>query len=130
MAKTQSKLASVDPVWDQIKYDARQAAAAEPLIGGFVHATILHHASIGKALSYRIGAKLSSNEMSMMVVREIVDQAYTLFQGVSGRSSLPSEPLPVDARPAGFGVFLPDACVGDFWRGYSSRCAHGEGHHD
>lgn len=76
MAKTQSKLASVDPVWDQIKYDARQAAAAEPLIGGFVHATILHHASIGKALSYRIGAKLSSNEMSMMVVREIVDQAY------------------------------------------------------
>jgi|TARA_R110000787_G_scaffold32083_3_gene84807 serine O-acetyltransferase len=77
MAKTQSKLASVDPVWDQIKYDARQAAAAEPLIGGFVHATILHHASIGKALSYRIGAKLSSNEMSMMVVREIVDQAYS-----------------------------------------------------
>jgi len=72
----QSKLASVDPVWDQIKNEAQDAALAEPLIGGFVHATILHHASIEKALSYRIAAKLSSNEMSMMVVREIVDQAY------------------------------------------------------
>ena len=76
MAKVQSKLATVDPVWDQIKRDAENAATDEPLIGGFVHATILHHTSIEKALSYRIAAKLSSNEMSMMVVREIVDQAY------------------------------------------------------
>lgn len=76
MAKVQSKLATVDPVWDQIKRDAEKAATDEPLIGGFVHATILHHTSIEKALSYRIAAKLSSNEMSMMVVREIVDQAY------------------------------------------------------
>ena len=76
MPKPQSKIASVDPVWDQIKHDAQQAVAKEPLIGGFVHATILHHASIEKALSYRIAAKLSSNEMSMMVVREIVEQAY------------------------------------------------------
>lgn len=76
MAKAQSKLATVDPVWDQIKRDAENAATDEPLIGGFVHATILHHTSIEKALSYRIAAKLSSNEMSMMVVREIVDQAY------------------------------------------------------
>ncbi|UWR24929.1 serine O-acetyltransferase [Sulfitobacter sp. S223] len=76
MASPRSKIASVDPVWDQIKLDAQKAAADEPLIGGFVHATILHHTSIEKALSYRIAAKLSSNEMSMMVVREIVDQAY------------------------------------------------------
>ena len=73
MPNLQSKLASVDPVWDQIKHEAQDAALAEPLIGGFVHATILHHASIEKAMSYRIAAKLSSNEMSMMVVREIVD---------------------------------------------------------
>jgi len=76
MATPRSKVTSVDPVWDQIKDDAHKAVAQEPLIGGFVHATILHHASIEKALSYRIAAKLSSNEMSMMVVREIVEQAY------------------------------------------------------
>ena len=76
MANPQSNIATVDPVWDQIKDDAHRAVAQEPLIGGFVHATILHHASIEKALSYRIAAKLSSNEMSMMVVREVVQQAY------------------------------------------------------
>jgi len=76
MANPQSKIASVDPVWDRIKSDAEKAVAKEPLVGGFIHATILHHASLEKALSYRIAAKLSSNEMSMMVVREVVDQAY------------------------------------------------------
>jgi len=76
MANPQSKIASVDPVWDRIKANAEQAVSKEPLVGGFVHATILHHASLEKALSYRIAAKLSSNEMSMMVVREVVDQAY------------------------------------------------------
>lgn len=76
MGNPHSKIASVDPVWDQIKNEAQKAVSEEPLIGGFVHATILHHASIEKALSYRIAAKLSSNEMSMMVVREVVEQAY------------------------------------------------------
>ncbi|KIN72113.1 serine O-acetyltransferase [Sulfitobacter guttiformis] len=77
MASPQKKLTTVDPVWDQIKRDAENAVAKEPLVGGFVHATILHHASMDKALSYRIAAKLASNEMSMMVVREVVEQAYS-----------------------------------------------------
>lgn len=76
MANPHSKIAAVDPVWDQIKRDATQAVTDEPLIGGFVHATILHHATLDKALSYRIAAKLASNEMSMMVLREVVDKAY------------------------------------------------------
>lgn len=76
MANPHSNIATVDPVWDQIKRDAKKAVSDEPLIGGFVHATILHHETLDKALSYRIAAKLSSNEMSMMVLREVVDQAY------------------------------------------------------
>ncbi|MGJ5618850.1 serine O-acetyltransferase [Sulfitobacter sp. MF3-043] len=77
MAETRRNIAQIDPVWERIQDEAQQAVIDEPLIGGFVHACILHHKSIEKALSYRIAAKLSSNEMSMMVVREIVDEAYT-----------------------------------------------------
>jgi serine O-acetyltransferase len=77
MANPHKNIAAIDPVWDQIKDEAQKAVAQEPLIGGFVHATILHHPTIAKALSYRIAAKLSSNEMSMMVVREVVEQAYS-----------------------------------------------------
>ncbi|WP_299041171.1 serine O-acetyltransferase [uncultured Tateyamaria sp.] len=76
MADLRTNIASIDPVWDQITEEARQAVADEPLVGGFVHACILHHKSVEKALSYRIAAKLASNEMSMVVVREIVEEAY------------------------------------------------------
>ncbi|QBF32261.1 serine O-acetyltransferase [Thalassococcus sp. S3] len=76
MAKTHIKVANVDPVWDRITQEARDAVSAEPLMGGLVHACILHHKSIEKALSYRIAAKLSSNEMSMVILREITDEAY------------------------------------------------------
>jgi serine O-acetyltransferase len=76
MANARTNIASVDPVWDQIQTEAQNAVRDEPLIGGFVHATILHHKSIEKALSYRIAAKLASNEMSMMVVHEMVEQAF------------------------------------------------------
>jgi len=69
-------ITAVDPVWTQITEEAQRAVQQEPLIGGFVHACILHHKTLGKALSYRIAAKLASNEMSMVVVREIVDAAY------------------------------------------------------
>lgn len=76
MAETRRNIAQMDPVWERIQSEAQQAVVDEPLIGGFVHACILHHKSIEKALSYRIAAKLSSNEMSMMVVREMVEEAY------------------------------------------------------
>ncbi|EAP80531.1 serine O-acetyltransferase [Sulfitobacter sp. NAS-14.1] len=76
MANARTNIATVDPVWDQIHTEAQNAVRDEPLIGGFVHATILHHKSIEKALSYRIAAKLASNEMSMMVVHEMVEEAF------------------------------------------------------
>tara|TARA_R110002110_G_scaffold55242_9_gene157857 strand:+ start:2793 stop:3608 length:816 start_codon:yes stop_codon:yes gene_type:complete len=76
MADARRKIATIDPVWDQITQEAEQAVREEPLIGGFVHACVLHHKSIEKALSYRIAAKLASNEMSMVVVREMVEEAY------------------------------------------------------
>lgn len=77
MADIRTDIRSVDPVWEQIQDEARQAVLDEPLVGGFVHACILHHKSLEKALSYRVAAKLASNEMSMVVVREIVEEAYT-----------------------------------------------------
>ena len=77
MADVRTNIQSIDPVWEQIQDEARQAVLDEPLVGGFVHACILHHKSLEKALSYRVAAKLASNEMSMVVVREIVEEAYS-----------------------------------------------------
>ncbi len=76
MLEQQNSVTSVDPVWDRITREAREAVETQPLMGGLIHACILHHKSIQRALSYRIAAKLASNEMSMVVLREIVEDAY------------------------------------------------------
>jgi len=76
MGQLKTSVTSVDPVWDQISKEARQAVADEPLMGGLVHACVLHHQTLEKALSYRIAAKLASNEMSMVILREIADDVY------------------------------------------------------
>jgi serine O-acetyltransferase len=76
MFETRTKLAQIDPVWSRILSEAEQAVADEPLLGGLVHSSILHHASIENALAYRISLKLASGEMSEQLIREICDAAY------------------------------------------------------
>lgn len=76
MAKTERKLHKVDPVWSRIRNEGEEAVAAEPLLGGLVHACVLHHSSLESALAYRFAQKLASAEMSEQLLREIADEAY------------------------------------------------------
>ena len=76
MAETRTKLAKVDPVWSRICTEAEKAVAEEPLLGGMLHATILHHRTLEQALAYRLSQKLASGEMSEQILREMTDQAY------------------------------------------------------
>ena len=41
MAQKQLRPTALDPVWQRIQDDAREAIAAEPLIGGMAHASVL-----------------------------------------------------------------------------------------
>jgi len=76
MAQSNPKLSTVDPVWQRICEEAEAAIRDEPLIGGFVHTSVLHHASLENALAYRISMKLASPEMSGQMLREIADSAF------------------------------------------------------
>ena len=76
MAEKQPSPTSLDPVWDRIQEDARASIAAEPLMGGMVHATVLHHKNLESALAHRFAFKLSSSEMSGQLLREISEEAY------------------------------------------------------
>lgn len=76
MAKHQSKPVALDPVWERIKADARQTVSDEPLLGGMVHSSVLHHETLERALAYRFALKLASGEMSPQLMREIADAAY------------------------------------------------------
>ncbi len=76
MAQKRAIVTEIDPIWDRITEEAKTAIRDEPLLGGLIGACVLHHKTLEKALSYRIAAKLSSNEMSMVLLREIADEAY------------------------------------------------------
>ncbi len=76
MAETKPVIVTVDPVWSRICDEARLALREEPLLGGFIHSGVLHHASLERALAYRFSLKLASGEMSEQILREIADEAY------------------------------------------------------
>ena len=76
MAETRMKMAAIDPVWQRIGEEAVEAIRSEPLLGGLVHSSLLHHASMERALAYRFSLKLASGEMSEQILREIADEAY------------------------------------------------------
>ncbi|EAR51070.1 serine acetyltransferase [Oceanicola granulosus HTCC2516] len=76
MAAPHPKPTELDPVWQRIRQEATAAIDAEPLMGGLVHATILHHQTFENALAYRVALKLASAEMSEQILREIADDAY------------------------------------------------------
>jgi serine O-acetyltransferase len=90
MAKLQRKLAGLDPVWTRILDEADQAVRDEPLLGGMIHACILHHDTLEKALAYRMAQKLASGEMSEQLLREIADDAYAADPslGVAARADI------------------------------------------
>ena len=74
--RSEERVAEVDPVWQRINQEARDAIVEEPLLGGLVHGSVLHHATLEKALAYRMSQKLSSGEMSEQILREIADEAF------------------------------------------------------
>ena len=78
MAEAKAKLASVDPVWSRVCDEAVEAIKAEPLMGGMIHSSLLHHATMERALAYRFSLKLASGEMSEQILREIADEAYAV----------------------------------------------------
>jgi serine O-acetyltransferase len=62
--------------WAQLRIEAMQAAAEEPLLASYLHASILHHDKIEDALSYHLAQKLGDGDMSPLQLREVCREAY------------------------------------------------------
>lgn len=75
MAETRHRIAELDPIWSRIRDEADEAVAKEPLLGGLVHSSVLHHPTLERAFSYRVSLKLASGEMSEQIIREIAEEA-------------------------------------------------------
>ncbi len=85
-----AELKPVDPVWHQIRLEAEALAADEPFMASLAHSVVLHHNTLENALSYRLAQKLSSPEMSPLLLREMADSAYARDQkmGAAARADI------------------------------------------
>lgn len=76
MTDTAQDLHQIDPVWSRIRGEAEVAVREEPLMGGVLHASILHHDTLDGAIGYRLATKLASSDMGEQLLREIVDEVH------------------------------------------------------
>ena len=67
---------TTDQTWSRMRVEAANAAAGEPALASFLHASVLNHDSFEDALSYRLAEKLSDHEMNAMLWREVCLDAY------------------------------------------------------
>ena len=70
MKKFEEKYVKIDPVWDRLRNEAKEALISEPAIGGFIHTSILQHSSFEGALAHRVASKLASVEISGQTLRD------------------------------------------------------------
>lgn len=75
MKKFEEKYVKIDPVWDRLRNEAKEALISEPAIGGFIHTSILQHSSFEGALAHRVASKLASVEISGQTLRDTCSMA-------------------------------------------------------
>ncbi|RVV99008.1 serine O-acetyltransferase [Mesobaculum littorinae] len=123
MAYEAQSVTRLDPVWSRIAGEAQDAVVTEPLLGGMIHSSILHHPSIERALSFRISMKLASDEMSEQILREIADEAFLADPGI-GEAARADLVAVYERDPACERLMHPIL----FFKGYQALQAYRVGH--
>ncbi|QYZ70891.1 serine O-acetyltransferase [Neotabrizicola shimadae] len=118
-----AKLKSVDPVWERIRAEALDAVALEPLLGGLIHSSLLHHPTMERALAYRFSLKLASGEMSEQILREIADEAFASDPSIGGAAR--ADVVAVHDRDPACHRFLQPVL---FFKGFQAIQAYRIGH--
>lgn len=64
-----------DSLWHEIRREAEEAAAAEPVLASYFHAAILSHGCLEQALSYNLAQLLDNPIVSGLLIRQVIDEA-------------------------------------------------------
>lgn len=60
----------VDPIWDTIRREATEAAAADPAMAAFLYASVLNHDTLEEAVVHRVAKRLDHLEVSADLIRQ------------------------------------------------------------
>jgi serine O-acetyltransferase len=72
-----------DQIWETIRTEADEQAKSEPMLSGFLYATILNHKTLEDALSFLLSSKLESSTLPSTSIRDLIDEAYKNDPGIS-----------------------------------------------
>ena len=123
MPKSDVNEQSIDPIWTAIRAESWSEMEQEPLLGSFLHATILNHRSLEDALSFHLAGKLATESLSPMLVRELIDTAFSSNPKI-GHSLRVDLQAVRDRDPASHGYSVPFLYFKGFHALQSYRVAH------
>jgi serine O-acetyltransferase len=63
-----SPLASVDPIWAALRNEAEAVVQGEPVLGGFIHATILGQERLEDSICHRLAQRLNHSDVDAGVI--------------------------------------------------------------
>lgn len=61
-------------LWQRLRSEAERSAREEPILGSFLHASILNHNSFASALSFLLANKLDSQVLPSMLLRDVAEE--------------------------------------------------------
>ena len=98
-------------------------AEREPILAGFLHATILKHQTLEESLSLHLAGKLSAETLPSMLVRELIDETLAA-QPTIGEAIRVDLQAVFDRDPASHGYLTPFLYFKGFHALQSYRMAH------
>ncbi len=111
------------PVWSRLRVEAATVAAGEPVLASMLHAVILNHDRLEDALSYLLATKIGGENMNIMQVREICDQALHDDPGIIKKVAADALAV-MDRDPACKGLIQPFLFYKGFLALQAQRIAH------
>jgi serine O-acetyltransferase len=123
MSKALERVASLDPVWSNLRSEAEDIAVAEPALASFVHGSILAHARLEDALSFHLANKLANADTSAMKIRDTFQAAFDAAPEI-GQAVRADLSAIRDRDPASRGFVQPFLFFKGFQALQSYRIAH------
>jgi serine O-acetyltransferase len=76
MARTAqiASIATIDPIWTEVRREAEDAARAEPALAGFIYATILSKDRLEDAVCHRLAQRLNHSDVDAGLIAETFGQ--------------------------------------------------------
>ncbi len=69
-ARQKEQVATVDPIWDTLREEARMAAEQDPLLAAFLFSTVLNHHSLEECVVHRICERLDHPDLQAVLLRQ------------------------------------------------------------